>query len=136
MSSIRTKKHSAKRAQNSHNLYLGVDGGGTKTHVILLDNQTNVVSEGFAGASNPLRVGVETAVSNIVKAVEAACDSANRSRGDIVSATLGLAGVRRADLRQRVSESFIKKLHVKQVEVQTDAEIALYFSSGAASIWS
>ncbi len=126
MASVETKKITAKRGRSSHNLYLGVDGGGTKTHVVLSANKTDIISDGFSGASNPLRVGVETAVSNIVKAVEAACDSANRSRGDIVSATLGLAGVRRADLRQRVRESFIKKLPVKQVEITTDAEIALY----------
>ncbi|MDQ3181334.1 MAG: hypothetical protein M3Q33_12540 [Acidobacteriota bacterium] len=115
-----------KRARNAHNLYLGVDGGGTKTQVVLLDDEAQIVGEGFSGASNPLSVGVETAVSNIVKAIEAACDSANRSRGDIVAATLGLAGVRRTDLRQRLRESFIKRLPVKQIEITTDAEIALY----------
>lgn len=116
----------AERLRNSHNLYLGVDGGGTKTHVILISNERHLVAEGFAGASNPLRVGVETAVSNIVKAAEAACDYANRSRGDIVSAALGLAGVRREDLRGRVRDSFFSRLRVKNIEVMTDAAAALY----------
>jgi N-acetylglucosamine kinase-like BadF-type ATPase len=119
-------KSKSRHIRRSHNLYLGVDGGGTKTHVILLDEENRVVGEGFAGASNPLRVGVETAVSNIVKATEAACDAANRSRGDIVSAALGLAGVKREDLRQRVRESFFSRLRIKQIEVTTDAVIALY----------
>ncbi|MDQ6786896.1 MAG: hypothetical protein M3033_08825 [Acidobacteriota bacterium] len=113
-------------SRKSHNLYLGADGGGTKTHVILLDEEKKSVGEGFAGASNPLRVGVETAVSNIVKATDAACDVANRSRGDVVSAALGLAGVRREDLRQRVRESFFARLRIRQIEVTTDAVIALY----------
>jgi N-acetylglucosamine kinase-like BadF-type ATPase len=107
-------------------LYLGVDGGGTKTHIVLIDEAENLVCEGFSGASNPLRVGVETAVSNIVKALDATCDKAQLSRGDVVSATLGLAGVRRADLRQRVYERFRNILGTRQVEVVTDAEIALY----------
>lgn len=110
----------------SHDLFLGADGGGTKTHVVLLDESNNFVAEGFAGASNPLRVGVETAVSNIIKATDAACDAANRTRGDIVSAALGLAGVRREDLRRTVRESFLKRLRVKKIEVTTDAAIALY----------
>lgn len=121
-----TDRLKARRLRNSHNLYLGVDGGGTKTHVILLNNENHLVAEGFAGASNPLRVGVETAVSNIVKAAEAACDSADRSRGDIVSAALGLAGVRREDLRGRVKDSFFSRLRVKNIEVTTDAAVALY----------
>lgn len=109
-----------------HNLYLGVDGGGTKTRIVLIDEKKDLAAEGSDGASNPLRVGIETAVSNIFKAVDTACDFANLNRGDIVSATLGLAGVRREDLRQRIYERFIQDLHIRPVEVGTDAEIALY----------
>jgi glucosamine kinase len=53
----------------SHVLYLGVDGGGTKTHIALMTAKGEIKCEGFAGPANPLRVGVETAVANIVKAV-------------------------------------------------------------------
>ena len=88
-----------KNTARLHNLYLGVDGGGTKTHIAIVDNDAELVCEGFAGASNPLRVGVETAVSNIIAAINSACDSVNKNRGDIVSATLGLAGVRRENNR-------------------------------------
>jgi N-acetylglucosamine kinase-like BadF-type ATPase len=91
-----------------------------------MNGAQEVSCEGFAGPSNPLRVGVETAVLNIIKAIDSACDSIGVTRGDIVSATLGLAGVRRQDLRQRVRESFIKNLNVRNTEVVTDAEIALY----------
>ena len=114
------------RRSNYHNLYLGVDGGGTKTQIVLINDAQEIVSEGVAGASNPLRVGIENAVTNIFTAIDNACDSANRSRSDIVSATLGLAGVRRADIRQSVLDSFRKRLAVKKIQVFTDAEIALY----------
>ena len=114
------------RSQKFLNLYLGVDGGGTKTHAVLFDEEKNVAGEGLAGASNPLRVGVETAVANIYQATVAACDAANRSRGDIVSATFGLAGVRRLDLRRIIRERLAELLQIKSVEVFTDAEIALF----------
>ncbi len=117
----------SKRKNNAriHNLYLGVDGGGTKTHIAVIGNDRQLICEGFAGASNPLRVGVETAVTNIIAAVNSACDSVNKNRGDIVSATLGLAGVRRADLRQIIHERVVERLGIKRVQVFTDAEIAL-----------
>jgi N-acetylglucosamine kinase-like BadF-type ATPase len=115
-----------KNTARLHNLYLGVDGGGTKTHIAIIGNDRQLVCEGFAGASNPLRVGVETAVSNIIAAINSACDSVNKNRGDIVSATLGLAGVRRADLRQIIHERIVEKLRVKKVQVFTDAEIAIH----------
>jgi N-acetylglucosamine kinase-like BadF-type ATPase len=121
-----TRSSEKKRPRKSLNTYLGVDGGGTKTQAVLFDESRNVIGEGYAGASNPLRVGVETAVAAIFQAVDAACDAANKSRGDIVAAAFGLAGVRRADLRQRVRERLARTLGIKSVEVVTDAEIALF----------
>ena len=109
-----------------YQLFLGVDGGGTKTNVALMNAAKDVVAEGSGGPSNPLRVGVETAVGNIAKAIDAACDSGGVSRGDIVAATLGLAGVRRNDIRERVRESFVSRLRVRKTLVTTDADIALY----------
>jgi len=121
-----TLSANGKRKQKSHQLYLGVDGGGTKTQISIMNEAREVRCEGFAGPSNPLRVGVETAVTNIAKAINQACDRDGVSRGDIVAATLGLAGVRRADLKSSVRESFIKRVGIRRVEVVTDAEIALY----------
>jgi len=115
-----------KVSQSPHDLYFGVDGGGTKTHIVLLNNKKELVSEGFAGPSNPLRVGVETAVAHITDALNSACDKVNRNPGDIVSATIGLAGVRRSDLRESIRQRIFHNLGLKRVEVVTDAEIALF----------
>ncbi len=52
--------------------------------------------------------------------------AAGVSRGDIVAATLGLAGVRRLDIRERVRESFATRFRVRKTLVTTDADIALY----------
>jgi N-acetylglucosamine kinase-like BadF-type ATPase len=117
---------SGPKKQKLYQLYLGVDGGGTKTNVALMNLERDVIAEGSGGPSNPLRVGVETSVANIAKAIDAACDYAGVSRGDIVAATLGLAGVRRHDIRERVRESFVTRLRVKKTRVTTDADIALY----------
>lgn len=115
-----------KTRNKSHNLYLGVDGGGTKTHAVLIDDAKNVIGEGISGVSNPLRVGIEKATANIFAAIDFAADNARRSRGDIVSAELGLAGVRRADLRELIAKSAKQRLKIKLINVVTDAEIALY----------
>ncbi|HEX3102118.1 MAG TPA: BadF/BadG/BcrA/BcrD ATPase family protein, partial [Pyrinomonadaceae bacterium] len=118
----------AKRAskQRSYRFFLGVDGGGTKTNIAIMNEADEVVVEASGGPSNPLRVGVETAVTNIIKAVDSACDIVGLSRGDIVAATLGLAGVRRTDIRERVRESFIERYRIRKTLVTTDADIALY----------
>ena len=110
----------------TYQFFLGVDGGGTKTNIAIMNEAREVVAEATGGPSNPLRVGVETAVTNIIKAVDSACDLGGISRGDIVAATLGLAGVRRTDIRERVRESFIERYRVRKTHVTTDADIALY----------
>ena len=124
MAAAKTAKRS--RRNGFPHFYLGVDGGGTKTHVAVLNDARVVVGEGAAGPSNPLRVGVETAVHNIIKAADQAMDAAGIFRSDVAAATLGLAGVRRADLKQRVKASFTQQLRIRKAEVLTDAEIALF----------
>ncbi len=109
-----------------YQLFVGVDGGGTQTSVALMNEACKVIAEGSNGPSNPLRVGVETAVANIAKAIDSACDAGGVSRSDIAAATLGLAGVRRKDLRERVRESFLERFRVSRIAVTTDADIALY----------
>ncbi len=123
MPQSKPKKGSGNR---SYQMYLGVDGGGTKTNIALMDPSQTIVAEGDGGPSNPLRVGVETAVANIAKAIDAACDRGDVSRGDIVAATLGLAGVRRQDIKERVRDSFVSRFRVQRTFVTTDADIALF----------
>ena len=43
----------SKRRPGSHQLYLGVDGGGTKTSIAIMNEAREVQCEGFAGPSNP-----------------------------------------------------------------------------------
>lgn len=121
------KKSTKKISSNLHReIYLGVDGGGTKTHIILPDAEKNLLGEGFSGPSNPLRVGIGFAVENILEAVQNAFDETALNPAEIASAMLGLAGVRRADLRESVRQKISKKLGIKQVKVTSDAEIALF----------
>lgn len=112
--------------QETPSIFIGVDGGGTKTQAVLLNENHDILAEGFSGASNPLRVGIETALANVFNAIEKACDAANRSRSDIAAIVGGLAGVRRADLRNSIKQRLSEHYRIKLVEITTDAEIALY----------
>lgn len=120
------KENFAGTASTAPNLFIGVDGGGTKTLANLTDANLNILGEGKTGVSNPLRIGVEAAVDNIVTAIDRACDAADKLRSEIAAAEIGLAGVRREDIRNRMRESLVSRLRIKNLEVYTDAEIALY----------
>ena len=114
----------ARQPLGSKQLVIGVDGGGTKTRAIVVDERERVLGEGLAGPSNPLRVGVGAAVSAVREAVDRACAAARVSRLDVVSAEVGLAGARRADLRKRMREELLS-LGIGTLEVVSDSDIAL-----------
>lgn len=107
-------------------LVVGVDGGGTKTRaVVAADAGHKILGEGLSGPSNPLRVGVSEAAAAVREAVERACAEAGVRRAELVAAEVGLAGVKRDDLRAAM-ESALAELGIKPVEIVTDSEIALY----------
>jgi N-acetylglucosamine kinase-like BadF-type ATPase len=110
---------------------LGVDGGGTKTRAVILDQNLDVLGESVAGPSNPLRVGVAGAAAAIREAVEKACDASGLRRADLVAAEIGLAGVRRPALRARMHD-VLNGLGLRDLLVVSDAEIALYAATEGA----
>ena len=119
------------RRLHTQNSVVGVDGGGTKTEAVVMDAHQRVIGEGLAGPSNPLRVGIAGAAASIREAIDNACASAKLRRGDLVAAQIGLAGARRQELRERMRET-LTPLDIGEIEVVTDASIALYGATGGA----
>lgn len=73
--------------------YLGIDGGGTRTRAVLVDENGRFQGYGVSGSSNYDDVGITTAQSNIETAVRAAFQQANQPVQPCAAAFLGLAGV-------------------------------------------
>ena len=76
----------------------GIDGGGTKTICILMNEKNVVLGRGEAGPSNYQTQGIETAKQSIEVAIERAVMSAKietDSTLNIEAICLGLAGVGR-----------------------------------------
>src|SRR6185295_19185152 len=86
------------RGRASRRAVVGVDGGGSKTHAVVLDADFAILGEGFAGPSNPLRVGITNAAAAIREAIDGACEAAHLRRSDLVAGEIGLAGARRKEL--------------------------------------
>jgi glucosamine kinase len=120
----------ARRLRAQHSV-VGVDGGGTKTEAVVLDSNQRVIGEGRAGPSNPVRVGIATAAANVREAIDKACAMAKVRRGDLLAAEIGLAGARRKELRERMQEA-LSTLGIPDIEVVTDADIALYGATDGA----
>ncbi len=112
-------------------LVAGVDGGGTRTRAAILDGD-RVLGEGVAGPSNPLRVGIANGAAAIRDAIDKACAAALIQRDDLIAAGIGLAGVRRKDIRTRMREVLLETLRIENIELMTDGDIALYGATDGA----
>ncbi len=106
-------------------IFAGVDGGGTKTHAVVMDEAGNVLGEGHSGPSNPLRVGITGAAAAIREALDRACAAARIRRSEILAVEIGLAGARRREVSARMEEA-LAMLAIRELEVVGDAEIALF----------
>mgnify|MGYP005858472283 CR=1 FL=1 len=75
-------------------LYLGIDGGGTTTRAILVEESGQILGVGRSGPSNYHNVGLKEAARNIETAFEAARADAGLSQDKVDGAFLGLAGIK------------------------------------------
>ncbi len=82
------------RAGQSGSLFLGIDGGGSKCKVVLLDANGQLLAEGLGGPANPLR-GMKVATDSIISATQQALTAAGLGLGEMARLVVGagLAGV-------------------------------------------
>lgn len=118
--------------------WLGVDGGGTHTRAEIYfapaapfeDLSDRLIGRGRADAANFLRVGLESAVSSIKKAVAEACREAEISPSQIAAACIGLAGVQHPKHHRQMLEALRAVLPVAEITLETDARVALAGATG------
>lgn len=72
--------------------FLGVDGGGSKTLAVVVDEHGIEHGRAFAGSSNFAAVGLDASVGQVFQAAEEAARAASASL-PVAAAWLGLAGV-------------------------------------------
>ncbi len=76
---------------------LGIDGGGSKTVCVLMDDSCQVLGRGEAGSSNYQSIGIEATLQSIQSAIHNAVEAVIITNTvNIDAICLGLAGVGRA----------------------------------------
>lgn len=116
-------------------IVIGVDGGGSKTHVIIAD-ETGTELATIEGAGSAVRPGeVEKAAENIAALVRAAIASVN-VEGTPAVLYAGLAGAGRERERRAIESELASLELAEETRVTTDAMIALgdAFGDGAGII--
>jgi len=73
-----------------------------------MDEGQKILGEGHAGPSNPLRVGILMATTNVRDEVDKACKEVGRYRADIMVGAIGLAWVCCQDIYARTQEKLLE----------------------------
>jgi N-acetylglucosamine kinase-like BadF-type ATPase len=113
------------RRLSREKFFLGIDGGGTKTHAVITDSSFRVIGEGFSGAGNPLRAGLEEAVLHVEQAVADACEQAGLELEDIDSACAAIAGINHPIHYHTMKDALDDALRIAGLDLVTDARAAL-----------
>ncbi len=109
-------------------LYLGIDGGATKTTCVVADKH-NVLGTGTSGGSNVVRQGEEQARASLHAAILQACAAANIDRNQVASTCIGAAGGSVPRVRDAMNR-IIAEAVSGTIVVTIDCEIALEAALG------
>ncbi len=125
LSSFETAQESAR--EYSSTLYIGVDGGGSKTSAVVgkFDDPSDstslqVLGQGTAGPGNPVSCGLNLATSNILSAIQLAFADAQLNPGKVASACLGLAGTGDPEIRKYITALLREKNIADNILVTDD----------------
>jgi N-acetylglucosamine kinase-like BadF-type ATPase len=130
-SEIMQQSDGAKRDRiRTMDVFLGFDGGGTKTDCIALSADGRIAGQGHAGASNPLRVGFDAASAALQLAAAAAITTAKSSAGDVRGICAGLAGAGRPIVAEEMRFRLARIWPKAAVQITTDADAALEAAVG------
>jgi N-acetylglucosamine kinase-like BadF-type ATPase len=105
--------------------FLGLDGGGSKTEAIVVDEDLQILGEGRAGPSNHLRVGIDEATREVKRAIVEATTSAGIQLGQIDFGYCGIAGSDHPKHRATMVEAVRRFFPHGRFTVDSDARIAL-----------
>jgi N-acetylglucosamine kinase-like BadF-type ATPase len=104
-------------------LYLGIDGGGTKTTCVVAD-QTSILGSATTAGSNITRHGEARVREALHAAVNEACAAAKVGAAQITSACIGLSGAGRPEVRDVVA-GIMRELLGGHITVVSDLETTL-----------
>lgn len=122
--------------------YIGLDGGGTKTKCVVVDEKMNVLSELVGGPSNFLVFALDEVTQSLFNLITDSIKQANIDISGVESILLGTAGAGRREDAERLEKNFMLKANelripIKKFVVESDARVALEgaFSGNPGSIF-
>ena len=104
-------------------IFLGIDGGGSKTSSLIGD-ENSILGRGTAAGSNVVRVGEVPTREALAAAIRQACGAAHIVPAQITRTCIGVAGAARPQISQTI-QRLLTELVPGEIEVVGDMVIAL-----------
>lgn len=104
---------------------IGVDGGGTKTELVLVDTSGNLITKEIVGSTNYQAVGGENVKQELITGFERLSKKSNVNLNKIEHIFLGLAGAGRQSDRIEIANLFQDTEYKDKITVDSDAIVAL-----------
>jgi N-acetylglucosamine kinase len=132
-------------------LFLGIDGGGSRTQACLGDEKGRILAQAEAGPSNPIKVGIEGAKKELLRAARLVLQRVDNKPGRddaplaggaqggrrheplLVAVCAGVAGVDRPAVIRPLLAWLRKALPARHHLLTTDMAIALHAALGTAA---
>ena len=110
--------------------FIGIDGGGTKSKLVLVNRKLEILSEQIGGGTNLLITGTANAAKIFLQLINKAIAEINISLSEINGITIGTAGAGRHKqiklLKNKLSNLLINEEYLsKNISITNDAEITL-----------
>lgn len=113
-----------------YRLFMGIDGGGSRLRVAIVDANLGPLTSLTAGAVNPSVVGREPARERIQEGILQAARLANIRPGDIAAVGIGIAGASNIHSEDWLRETVKRALPQAHIAPSSDLEIALVGALG------
>jgi len=101
--------------------YLGIDGGGTKTEFVLLNEKLEFVSRIIAGKSNPNDIGIDALVSLLKENI----NKITPKDVEVLDVSMGLSGIAYSGFQEIVTNELKKINYIGEVYSESDRRISL-----------
>jgi len=108
------------------NFYVGIDSGGTKCDLVILDSNNSVLFSESSKAFHYSVFGTEIISENISKYLKSLLRAKKIDLKKCCGICVGIAGAREKKDKKDLERAFKQKLHFKKIEIETDTMTGLY----------
>ena len=109
---------------------ISLDGGGTKSELLIVDDSGIVLYRDVVKSSNPNDIGMEKAFNNLNEALKKALSYSNENAIEIVSIFLGIAGIEFGDSIDVLKGKLTESLNFNNIYVDGDLQSVVELGLG------